>query len=274
MGIRTLRGGTIRLLRDLRASTTVLILLAVTTERHTRLKSLAGELGMTIQGASEYVRRMTDDGLLHVLDGEYRATRKGVELLQGSVRELRGFVDQASARMAFIEVTAALAGEPIRGGQRVGLFMEGGLLVARLEKESPSVGVAGHDAGRGELVAVRSLEGIIALRPGRITLGRIPPPREAGSRPIAPETARRLVAKARRGVVAALDVPGIVAARQLGLKPRIEFASIAATIEAAERGVDVLLLLPEDRAVEAVQAIEAANARLEDKIPYESAAVR
>jgi hypothetical protein len=34
--------------------------------------------------------------------------------------------------------------------------------------------------------------------------------------------------------------------------------------------VDVLLLVPEERAAEAVQAIEAANARLEDKIPYES----
>jgi predicted transcriptional regulator len=71
-------------------------------------------------------------------------------------------------------------------------------------------------------------------------------------------------------VVAALDVAGLVAAKDLGLKPRIEFAVLPATVEAAERGVDVLLLVPEERAAEAVQAIEAANARLEDKIPYES----
>jgi len=47
-------------------------------------------------------------------------------------------------------------------------------------------------------------------------------------------------------------------------------ALLPATVEAAERGVDVLLLVPEERAAEAVQVIEAANARLEDKIPYES----
>jgi len=35
----------------------------------------------------------------------------------------------------------------------------------------------------------------------------------------------------------------------------------------------VLLVAPEERAIEAVQAIEAANAKLEDKIPYESVAL-
>src|SRR4030067_843751 len=58
------RGETMRLLRDLRESTTLLILLAVTSERHTTLQTLADGLGMTVQGASDYVRRMTADGLL------------------------------------------------------------------------------------------------------------------------------------------------------------------------------------------------------------------
>ena len=43
--------------------------------------------------------------------------------------------------------------------------------------------------------------------------------------------------------------------------------------EAAERGASVVLLIPEERAAEAIQAIEAANARREDKIPYESLAL-
>jgi hypothetical protein len=37
--------------------------------------------------------------------------------------------------------------------------------------------------------------------------------------------------------------------------------------------VDILLLVPEERVAEAVQAIEVANARREDKIPYESLAL-
>jgi len=59
-----------QLLRDLREATTMLVLYAVTTERHTHLRSLAEELGMTVQGASEYVRRMIDHGLLQRVDGE------------------------------------------------------------------------------------------------------------------------------------------------------------------------------------------------------------
>jgi len=105
-----------RLLRDLRESTAFLILLAVTQERHTRLKTLADELGMTVQGVSDYVRRMTDAGLLQVVDGEHRATRKGVEVLQGRFLELKGFVAQAGRAIAVIEATPAFAGGPIRGG--------------------------------------------------------------------------------------------------------------------------------------------------------------
>src|SRR5439155_299767 len=72
----------------------------------------------------------------------------------------------------FIETTAAMAGNTIRNGNQVGLFMEGGMLVAFAGRSSPSSGVAVHDATKGELVAVRSLEGIVALRPGRIIIGR------------------------------------------------------------------------------------------------------
>src|SRR6266699_3863843 len=78
-----------QLLRDLREATTMLVLYSVTTERHTHLRSLADELGMTVQGASEYVRRMIEQGLLQHVDGEYRATKKGVELLLGRFLELR-----------------------------------------------------------------------------------------------------------------------------------------------------------------------------------------
>ena len=43
-----------------------------------------------------------------------------------------------------------------------------------------------------------------------------------------------------------------------------------ATLEAAQRGVDVLLLLPEERVAETVRAIEETNTKLEDKIRYET----
>jgi len=260
------------LLRNLRASTRVLFLYEVTTSRHTRLRTIAERLGMTVQGCSDYAHGLERDGLLSMVDGEYRATKKGVEFLHDRLADLRGFVERARREMAFIETTAALAGNTIHSGNQVGLFMEDGVLVAFSGRSSPSSGVAVHDAARGELLAVRSLEGIVALRPGRIIIGRVSA-RGTSRRSVPAAATKRLLREADEFVVAALDVGGLAAARELGLKPRIEFGVVPAAVEAAERGVSVLLLAPEERAVEAVQAIEAANAKLEDKIPYESVAL-
>src|SRR5439155_1799885 len=121
------------------------------------LQVVAEELGMAVQGTSEYVRRIIDQGLLESVDGEYRATKRGVELLLGRFLELRSFVDRASRAMAFIVTTSALAGSPVRRGERVGLFMEAGMLVAYGHRDSPSMGIANEEAPKGEDLAVRNL---------------------------------------------------------------------------------------------------------------------
>ncbi len=263
-----------KLLRDLRESTRLLFLYEVIANRHTRLRTIAERLDMTVQGASDYLKGLKADGMLTVVDGEYRATKKGIEFLLSRVRELRAFVEQAGRTMAFVETTAALAATSIRRGDRVGLFMEEGHLVAYPNRASPSSGMADGDAAKGEDVAVRELDGIVTLHPGRITIARVPSTRSGGSKAINPAAAKKILRRSRGSILGAMDVTGLVAARSLGLRPRIEFAVLPGALEAAQRGVDVLLLVPEDRATEAVQAIEAANGKLEEKIPYESLALR
>jgi len=255
------------LLRNLRSSTRLLFLYEVTTNRHTRLRTIAERLGMTVQGASEYAHGLQGDGLLAFAEGEYRATKKGVELLHDGFQELRRFVERAGRAMAFVETTPAFAGDLIGRGDRVGLFMEGGVLVAYAGRTSPSVGLAVHDAERGDLVSVHGLEGIVALRPGRVVLVRVGT--RGTKKSLSSPTSKRVIRDSKGNVVAALDVAGLVAARELGLRPRIEFGVVPATLEAAQRGVDVLLLLPEERVAETVRAIEETNAKLEDKIRYE-----
>ncbi len=259
-------------LRDLRETTRVLFLYEVTANRHTRLRTIAERLEMTVQGASDYAHQLEEDGLMVLAAGEYRPTKKGVQVLQARLRELRAFLDQAGRSTAFVETTLALAGGPLHRGDRVGLFMEGGYLVAYPGRTASSMGVATEDAARGDGVAVRGLEGIVALRPGRIRILRVPASRGVARR-LNPETVRKILRRSEDAVVATLDVEGLTAARRLRLHPRIEFAPLAGTVAAAERGVDVLLFVPEERVPEAIQAIEAANARREDKIPYESLAL-
>lgn len=259
-------------LRDLRESTRVLFLHEVTANHHTRLRTIADRLEMTVQGAADYAHALEADGLLTLSGGEYRATKKGVDLLQSRLRELRAFVEQASRSTAFVETTIALAGATMRKGDRVGLFMEGGYLVAYADRDSSSSGVAAEDAATGDDVAVRGLEGIVRLKPGRIMIARVPSSRVAAQR-IRPAANRKLLERSRGALVATMDLEGLMAARRLRLPPRMEFAPLAGTIAAAERGLDVILLVPEERAAEAVMAIEAANDRREDTIPYESVAL-
>lgn len=259
-------------LRDLRETTRILFLYEVTANRHTRLRTIAERLEMTVQGASDYAHQLEEDGLLVLASGEYRPTKKGVQILQARLRELRAFVDQAGRSTAFVETTLALAGGAMHRGDRVGLFMEGGYLVAYPGRTASSTGVATEDAARGDDVAVRGLEGIVTLRPGRIRILRVPASRGAARR-LNPEIARKVLRRSEDAVVATMDVEGLTAARRLRLHPRIEFAPLAGTVAAAERGVDVLLFVSEERVPEAIQAIEAANARREDKIPYESLAL-
>ena len=67
-----------------------------------------------------------------------------------------------------------------------------------------------------------------------------------------------------------VDVPAKALASRLRLRPDLAFAVVPAAIEAAERGLDVALILPEDRVAGVVVAIEGANERLAGKIAYET----
>ncbi|HEY4705363.1 MAG TPA: hypothetical protein VII27_06495 [Thermoplasmata archaeon] len=257
-----------QILRNLAESTRLLILLETALRHHGVQRTIAEALGMTVQGASEYLRAMERDGLVQVADGEYRPTIEGVRVLHERFRELRDFVGRASKDLAIIEATPAMAGNRIAAGDVVGLFMEGGDLVAYTGRESPSRGRAVRAAERGEDLAVTRLEGIVALRPGRVTLLRMPSAAGGGSRAVDLARARKAVRRVGATVFGTVDVPAKALASRLRLRPDLAFAVVPAAIEAAERGLDVALLVPEDRVAGVVTAIEEANASLAHKIEY------
>jgi len=260
----------VHLLRNLGESTRLLILLETSMRHHAVQRTIAGAVGMTVQGVSDYLRSMEEDGLIQVADGEYRPTIEGIRVLQEGFRELRDFVDRTSKGISIIDVTAAIAGNRIERGETVGLFMEGGDLVAYSGRDSPSRGRAVASADRGEDAGIAQLEGIVALTPGRISLLRIPSPVDGGSRRVDLLRARRVLKRVDADVVAILDAPAKALATKLRVRPDIRFAPIPASIEAAERGLDVALILPEDRVAGVVVAIEGANERLAGKIAYET----
>ncbi len=256
-------------LRDIREATRLLILLEITTDRHSRMKSIAAKVGLTVQGVSGYLKSMSGEGLIHRVGGFYAATIKGVDLLHERFKELRDFVERSSREMRMLDICTAIAGSNIEEGELVGLFMEKGYLVAHPGRESSSQGRSLHAAGKGEDVALVELEGIVDLNLGRITLLRIPGARQGGTNNVDVERAKEFISTHRGDKVAVNDAVARILATKLGLEPDFEFASVSASMEAALRGLDVLLLASEDSASEAVSGIEAGNEGLEEKVPYQ-----
>jgi putative transcriptional regulator len=248
----------VKLLRDLREATRLLILLEVTTQKPRTLKPLAEKLEMTIQGVSEYLKGMSEEGLILKGAEGYRATKKGVKFLHDNLRSLREFVEASAKEMRFVDVATALAGGDIRRGEEVGLFMEGGYLLAYPRRASASKGRALRDARRGEDVTVTDLQGLVALRPGSVTLVALPPRSEGG----------RLVVDRDSALVAVGDPVARAWATALGWKVDLEFAPIQGTIDAAIRGLDVVFLSSREGVHEVITAIEAVNSGLEDRISY------
>ncbi|MCA1814094.1 MAG: hypothetical protein LC624_09115 [Halobacteriales archaeon] len=245
-----------RLLRDKASLTRLLLLLEVQRGTHTKLRGLADKLGMTVQGVSNYVQEAQRAGLVRAGRGRYELTPKGLQALQEGVGELKGFSDAAYQRIHVIERCAAVAGARVREGQRVGLFMHEGMLVAKPGARSPSQGTAAQDARAGELLDVRGLEGLVELRPGRVHVLEVPEaPGSATTR--SARSLARWKGKVQR--VGALGTEAQVLAARAGLGPDFGFAAAHASHHAAQLGLDVLLLVSPGQLRFALDELEALN---------------
>ncbi|UCF08488.1 MAG: winged helix-turn-helix transcriptional regulator [Thermoplasmata archaeon] len=257
-----------KVLRDLRLSTELLILFEIMDNPHTKLKAVAEKLDITVQGASDYLRRMKREGLIQNIGGEYRVTKKGIDFLHSNFSELKRFVDSKITELNIIDVCSALAKTPVKKGDEVGIFMEGGVLTAYAGRESSSRGTAFSDADVDEDVAVTDLDGIVSLSPGTIHIMSLPSIREGGSAAVSSDNIKQQYKKIKPDKVGVLDVVSLAAVKKADLKPDFEFGTLPASIEAIEKGLDVMLFASRDSVHTAVSTIEDINSQIEDKIVY------
>jgi len=263
-----------KILRDIREMTKLLILRELTSYRHSRLRTIADRLDITIQGISDYMKMMTEEGLVRNVDGTWKATTKGVEFLQSNFLSLKEFVESSTKEMSIVDVCAAIAGNDIKRGDKVGLFMVKGELIAYSNKDSSSKGVAINSVSKGYDLGVKDLEGIVQLSPGKITLLRIPSIRDGGTTRLNIRKVKKVIRDFKYDIVAAVDLIGRVLAKRLNLDVTICYSVLLATLEAAQRGYHILVLCPEDHVAQFIGGIEENNTRLEDKITYETVSLR
>jgi putative transcriptional regulator len=259
----------VKVLRDLRLSTELLILLEVINNPHSKLKTIANKLDITVQGVSEYLRRMKKEGKIQNIGGEWRATKSGVDFLHSNFSELKDFVDSKMIELNIIDVCAAIAKIPISKGDKVGLFMEDGVLCAYSKKKSGSSGIALSDAGIDEDVAITDLDGMVALSPGMIHIVKLPSIREGGSTTISAKDIKKIIEKLNPEKIGVLDAVSRAVLKKADMEWDFEFAALHSAIEAAEKGLNVMIFASSDQIAPVVSTIEDTNSQIEDKIIYQ-----
>ena len=272
-----------KILRDLRAFTKLLILLELKSQPRIKMQEIADRLDVTIQAVSEYIKLMINDNLILKTNGEYRLTQVGVEFLHNNISELKEFLDKKIEDLDIINECTAIAGEDLNKGEKVYLSMEGGLLTARknainnnnnennnnkYESESQSNGLVLYDVKSGTDVAIGNLKGILDYEFGNLTILTLPSTKDGGSKLVSIKKFEKLMKDNDPDRVAIYDLIGYSVIKKLGLDPDIEFSSLAASVEAIQRGYNVMLLTSMDTLSDIVSQLEFNNSQTKNKIHY------
>jgi putative transcriptional regulator len=245
-----------------------LILVEIKSQPRIKLKDLAEKLDITVQGVSEYLKLMIQDNLVIKINGDYRITQIGVEFLHKNMSELKSYIDNSIKDLDIINACTAVAGEDLKKDERVGLVMEKGTLIAKKAKRSKSSGMILYSAKAGEEVAIVDLDGIVDFKYGEITILELPSILNGGTRPLNLKKIEKLIKKIKYDKIVVADIIGKNLFRKLKITPDIEFSAVPATIEAAQKGLNVLLTTPSDMLASTILIIEKNNSKSKNKIKY------
>jgi len=258
-----------KLLRDKKRLTRFLILYRSAVESPRRLADIASELDMSEQAASNYVSEMEDQGLIDRSSGTYHPTSKGMEVVRDVLEDFGSFLEEASDQIDLISATTAIASESIKEGEKVGLSMEDGLLRASLEVSS-SKGTALHDAEKGQPLRIGGLEGITEMEVGKLYLLKS----DLDHGEDIDSVVRELKNKVKEldfDKIAVMEETQYGLCGMMDMEPDIVFAPVRASINAAEKGLDVLFMLSKDDLDRIIEKLSRRNKGLDEEycVDYE-----
>jgi putative transcriptional regulator len=251
-------------LENKRAATTFRVLAEI-AERGPAVNQgeIAEAVGVTSQAVSEYIRELDERGFVEKeARSRYQVTKEGVDWLFQQAADVRRFADHVTDDvLGSMQEDAAVAQGAISEGETVSLSIDGGLLHATPGDEGPATGVATTDAEAGDVVGVTGFAGVIDLEPGSVTVYQVPPVRTGGTLDVS------MLARSAEDttLVVADGVEAVVALRDAGVEPDVTFAAGEVAADAANRGVDVVVVVTSDLAGRVTDALR------EEQLAYEVA---
>jgi len=169
------------------------------------------------------------------------------------LRELGEYNVFIQRAITSLSVCAAIAGDDLKKGQKVGLEMKSGLLFASASRKQEATGTAIDSAQAGEDVGISGIEGIVPLEVGRVTILRVPGIQRGGSKKVNYSILKERLAKS--DLVTALGLEAIAALRKTGADFQ-HYGAVAAAIEAAKSGLKPLVVCVDSEAADLIARLE------------------
>ena len=212
---------------------------------HIKQREIAEALGITVQGVSEHIRNLLRKGYITSRGrGKYVLTEKGIWVLKNWISQFRDYLEEVNRNIyRYKDIWPAIAYEDIEDGERVYLFMRRGLLYASKYVKAPSTAEVVEGGRRGEDIAITNIEGIIEMEKGKVTVIRVPPRINGGSKNVNYHLIREILDRNRDAVVASMGTVSYVVSQKLKITPEIRFAVLEGIVKACERGCNVVCLV-------------------------------
>jgi putative transcriptional regulator len=249
----------VEILRNKNSATRLQILAEIANNGpHIQQRDIAQKLEVTPQAISDYIGQLINDGFL-VLDkhSKYRITNQGVNWIIKELKELKEYSNFIVEAITNISVSTAIAESPLIKGQKVGLKMKNGFLVADSEQETGAKGITVSDARAGEDTGIRDIEGIVELKSGQVTIIKIPGVQRGGSRMVDP--ARMAVLLKNRQFIAAIGIEACVTLKKSNIAFFQFFGVKEGVVESAQHGLSPAVACVEDEISGLIKELEEAS---------------
>jgi putative transcriptional regulator len=244
-----------RILQDKATATKIQILVEIAAgQPDIQQKDIAKRLDITPQWVSEYILKFVEDGFI-TSEGrsKYQVTAEGVDWLLKMLRELRDYLSVAEKTVRNITVCAAIADNELSKGQQVGLAMKDGLLHADILAGQNAKGIAVTDATAGEDIGISSIEGIVDLEVGKITILKIPGIQRGGFRSV--DLVRLGKEISGEKIIGAIGVEALVTLKRIGVEPQYAYGTKEAIVNAAQSGLSSVVVCVDDEIPDLLQVL-------------------
>ena len=243
------------------------------SQPHVKQKDVADAVGITVQAVSKHFKKLAREGLLEVGSerADYRLTPKANDKLSDYLKSLNSYTARIKSDLKIERLLPALATQPIKEGETVGIIMKEGVLYA-VSPDHPDAeahGIAAQDAQPGEDVGLSDLQGKVKTRQGRVVMVRLPSIREGGSRAVDLAKVRRFYEEFHPDRVGVVGVVGRAVLNKLGLRADLDFGITRATALAAERGLNVFVFVVGRMVNRVIEEIDTTNVKHGSNITYE-----